>query len=112
MRWRGEWFRFEHLSYAPNYESHVPGRARVARDVAGRDQRKQLPCRRRLRAADRFASETPSSLIVITFFVAPPDAPQVYKPPLNGVEHPLAPMVMNAMLRYGTRPVGLWRVIN
>jgi len=28
--------------------------------------------------------------------VAPLNAPQVYVPPLNGVEHPLTPEVMNA----------------
>jgi hypothetical protein len=44
--------------------------------------------------------------------IAPLNAPQVYVPPLNGVEHPLAPEVMNAMLRYGSRPVSLWKVIN
>lgn len=44
--------------------------------------------------------------------IAPLNAPQVFVPPLNGVEHPLAPEVMNAMLRYGSRPVGLWSLIN
>lgn len=44
--------------------------------------------------------------------IAPLNAPQVHMPPLNGVEHPLAPEVMNAMLRHGSRPVSLWRVIN
>ena len=44
--------------------------------------------------------------------IAPLNAPQVYVPPLNGVEHPLAPEVMNAMLRYGNRPVGLWKIVN
>jgi hypothetical protein len=44
--------------------------------------------------------------------IAPLNAPQVYVPPLGGVQHPLAPEVMNAMLRYGSRAVGLWRLIN
>lgn len=44
--------------------------------------------------------------------IAPLNAPQAYVPPLNGVAHPLAPEVMNAMLRLGSRPVSLWRVIN
>jgi hypothetical protein len=44
--------------------------------------------------------------------IAPLNAPQVYVPPLNGVEHPLAPEVMNAMLRYGSRPISLWTIVN
>lgn len=44
--------------------------------------------------------------------IAPLDAPQVYTPPLAGVEHPLAPEVMQAMRQHGKNPVGLWRVIN
>ena len=44
--------------------------------------------------------------------IAPESAPQVYAPGWNGVAHPLASEVMNAMLRYGSRPVSLWRVIS
>jgi len=44
--------------------------------------------------------------------IAPKTAPQVYVAPLNGVEHPLAPEVMNAIIRHGSRPVSLWGIIN
>ena len=44
--------------------------------------------------------------------IAPTSAPQVFSPPLTGVQHPLAPEAMDAMLRHGNTPVSLWRVIN
>jgi len=44
--------------------------------------------------------------------IAPLNAAQVYVPPFNGVEHPLAPAVMNALLRYGSGPVSLWKIVN
>jgi hypothetical protein len=53
-----------------------------------------------------------SSYAVIDIIIAPESAPQVYVPPLGGVEHPLALPFMHAMRRHGNSPVGLWRVIN
>jgi hypothetical protein len=44
--------------------------------------------------------------------IAPHDRPQVYAPPLNGVEHPLAPQVVSALKKHGKQPVSFWRIIN
>ena len=44
--------------------------------------------------------------------IAPLDAPQVFAPRLGGVEHPLAPAVVEAVCHHGDGPVSLWKVIN
>jgi hypothetical protein len=44
--------------------------------------------------------------------IAPADRPQLYVPPLRGVEHPLAPEVVAALRQRGATPVNLWRVLN
>jgi len=44
--------------------------------------------------------------------VAPASSPQVYVPPLGGVQHPLAPAVMDAVRKQGSTPVGLWKIVN
>src|SRR6267154_313981 len=49
---------------------------------------------------------------MVSIIIAPPDARQVYVPPLGGIQHPLAPEVMNALRRLASRPTSLWRIIN
>jgi hypothetical protein len=44
--------------------------------------------------------------------IAPHDRPQVFSPPLNGVQHPLASQVVAALSKHGSQPVGFWRIIN
>jgi len=44
--------------------------------------------------------------------VAPATAPQVFTPPLRGVQHPLAPAVMTAIRQHGPTPVNLWTIVN
>jgi hypothetical protein len=44
--------------------------------------------------------------------VAPESAPQVYLPPLAGVQHPLAAQIVDALRQHGNSPVGLWKLIN
>jgi hypothetical protein len=44
--------------------------------------------------------------------IAPETAPQVYTPPFDGVQHPLAPEVVAAVSKNGKQPVSFWRVIN
>ena len=44
--------------------------------------------------------------------IAPVTAPQAFTPALCGVQHPLAPKVMDAIRQRGPSPVGLWKIIN
>ncbi len=49
---------------------------------------------------------------MVTVIVCPPTAPQANTLAAAGVEHPLAPEIMDAVRQRGPTPVGLWRVIN
>ena len=44
--------------------------------------------------------------------IAPASSPQVYVPPLRGVLHPLAPLVMAAIRQHGPDPINMWSIIN
>ena len=44
--------------------------------------------------------------------IAPASAPQISHQFLAGVQHPLAPELIQAVRGHGNRPVGLWRAIN
>jgi hypothetical protein len=61
---------------------------------------------------ERARSNCPRIYIVIDIIIAPESAPQTYVSPLGGVEHPLAPQVMQAMRQHGKNPVGLWKIVN
>lgn len=59
-----------------------------------------------------YAADKSVTVVKFVIVIAPESAPQIYRPPLNGVEHPLAPEVMSAVLRHGSRPVSLWKSVN
>ena len=44
--------------------------------------------------------------------IAPESALQIYTPPLNGVQHPLAPQFVAALRHHGVVPVNQWRIVN
>ncbi len=58
--------------------------------------------------AEQTTSKCPRIYIVIDI-IAPP---QVYAPPLGGVQHPLAPEFLEAIRQRGPAPVALWKLIN
>lgn len=49
---------------------------------------------------------------MISVIMAPVSAPQLPVHPLRGVEHPLAPEVLERMRAHGPAPVGLWNLVN
>jgi hypothetical protein len=51
-------------------------------------------------------------MAVITFIIAPVDRTQIDALALAGVQHPLAPEVMDAVRQRGQAPVALWLLIN